>query len=218
MYEDSAQKIVEKILQLTTFSDRQVLEIGCGSGRITSLLAGHTKQLIGIDPDPDLIGQARSELPGVDFRLAKGEALPFSDNSFDLVLFTLSLHHQDSSAALSEATRVLKSDGRILVVEPAEDGEVEQFFTMVHDEIKAKKQAQRAIRQSGLILERSEIISAQWLFDSDDELCRSLFDYYDMPFDDATAQKILGLLGTRQTARPIVLTDILVIQSLGKPA
>ena len=55
MYEDSAQKIVEKILQLTSLSDRLVLEIGCGDGRITSLLFTHTTQLVAIDPDPDLI-------------------------------------------------------------------------------------------------------------------------------------------------------------------
>ena len=53
MYEDSAQKIVEKILQLTSLSDRLVLEIGCGDGRITSLLFTHTTQLVAIDPDPD---------------------------------------------------------------------------------------------------------------------------------------------------------------------
>lgn len=217
MFEDSAEIIVGKIVQLSSLADRLVLEIGCGDGRITSLLSAHTKKLVAIDPDPELIGQARTEMPGVDFRLAKGEDLPFSDNSFDLVLFTLSLHHQDSSAALGEATRVLKRDGRILVVEPAEDGEVERFFTLVHDEKKAKKEAQHAIRQSDLILEKSEIISARWMFDDEDELCRSLFDYYQLPFDKKIARQITELLGAKRNSRPIALNDTLMIQSLVHP-
>ena len=217
MFEDSAEKIVATIIQLTGLADRCVLEIGCGSGRITSLLAAHTDQIIAIDPDPELIRQACSELPGVDFRLAKGENLPFSDHRFDLVLFTLSLHHQDSRAALSEATRVLKDGGRILVVEPAEDGEVERYFTLVHDEKKAKQNAQDAIHQSDLILEGSELISATWVFDDQDELCRSLFDYYELPFNQEKARQISELLGAKRDSRPIVLNDTLTIQSLIKP-
>ena len=217
MFEDSAEIIAEKIVQLSSLADRRVLEIGCGGGRITSLLSAHTKKLVAIDPDPELIGQARAGMPGVDFRLAKGEDLPFSDNSFDLVLFTLSLHHQDSSAALSEASRVLNRDGRILVVEPAEDGEVERFFTLVHDEIKAKKAAQRAIQQSDLNLERSEIIYARWMFDDKDELCRSLFDYYQLPIDKEIVRQISELLGAKGNSRPIVLNDTLMIQSLVHP-
>ena len=217
MFEDSAEKIVATIIQLTGLADRCVLEIGCGSGRITSLLAAHTDQIIAIDPDPELIRQACSELPGVDFRLAKGENLPFSDHRFDLVLFTLSLHHQDSRAALSEATRVLKDGGRILVVEPAEDGEVERYFTLVHDEKKAKQNAQDAIRQSDLILEGSELISATWVFDDQEDLCRSLFDYYELPFNGEKARQILELLGAKRDSRPIVLNDTLTIQLLIKP-
>lgn len=216
MYEDSAQKIVEKILQLTSLSDRLVLEIGCGDGRITSLLSTHTTQLVAIDPDPDLIRKARFELTGVDFRLARGEDLPFFDNCFDLVLFTLSLHHQKSSCALSEAGRVLKSDGQILVVEPVDDGEVEQFFTLVHDEKKEKEKAQKAIRQSGLNLVNTEIFSATWMFDDKDELCRSLFDYYEVPFDPDVARRVSTLLGAKQNSCPVVLSDTLMIQSLVK--
>ena len=217
MHEDSAQKIAGKIVQQTRLADLLVLEVGCGDGRITSMLAVQPKSLVAIDPDMNQIRHASSAVSTADFIVARGECLPFPAGSFDLVLFTLSLHHQNSRIALSEAARVLKGDGRILVVEPAEDGEVEQFFTLVHDEKEAKVQAQRAIRESELTLERSETVMAQWHFDDRDELCRSLFDYYDLPFDDDTAQKITERLGAIQDSRPIVLNDTLLVQSLKKP-
>ena len=198
-------------------ADRQVLEVGCGDGRITTLLANHSETLIAIDPDPDMLKEARSNVSGVDFREANGEDLPFSDSSFDIVLFTLSLHHQDSAVALGEARRVLKDGGLILVVEPAHDGEVEQVFTLVHDETRAKEQAQLAIRDSGLILEKEETVYAQWQFDDKDELCQSLFDYYAMDFDSDIADRIAELLGAKSESSPIVLEDILIIQSLVKP-
>ena len=91
------------------------------------------------------------------------------------------------------------------MVEPAGDDEVERVFSLVHDETNAKEQAQQAIQQSGLILESSEIISARWMFDDDDDLCNSLFAYYEMPFDQTIAQQIYAFLGSRLA--PTVAND-----------
>jgi len=216
MRDDSDLIIIEKILQFTDLEDRDVLEVGCGDGRITALMAGRAGTLTAIEPDSEHMGRARKGVSGVAFHIASGEALPFSDASFDLVLFTLSLHHQRSDRALSEASRVLRDSGRILVVEPVNEGEIERICAVLHNEDRETLEAQRAIGESGLRIERSEVFHAPWVFESRDEVCRSIFRYYDMPYDAHRARRIADLVGERPEGYPIVLLDRMIIQSLAK--
>ncbi len=216
MFEDSDEKIVEKIIQLVELDDRLVLEVGCGDGRVTTLLAAESTHLFAIEPDEDLIRKALARIAGVFFIRASGEDLPFPDKYFDIILFTLSLHHQESRRALGEAERVLKDNGAVLVVEPAENGEVERFFTLLHDETMAKRQAQIAVQESNLTVDRSDLFFAQWIFENDDDLSKSLFDYYGLTFDHDTAQQIYKILGKKRDTHPIVLTDTMMIQALTK--
>jgi len=213
---DSDQRIIEKILQFADLENKQVLEIGCGNGRITSLMVGKPKNLIAIEPDAESIREAREKVPGVDFRIGSGENLEFSDERFDLVIFTLSLHHQNSKAAIREASRVLKNKGIILVIEPINDGEIERIFALLRNENKETLEAQKAINESGLRLERSEVFNAKWVFENEEELTQSLFNYYDMPFDANTAIQITDLLGAKLEDHPIELLDTMVIQSFKK--
>lgn len=216
MKDDSDQRIVEKIFQFADLDNKQVLEIGCGNGRITSLLVGKPEKLVAVEPDIKVIREAREKVPGADFRIGSGENLEFPDECFDLVIFTLSLHHQNSDMAIREATRVLKNDGKILVIEPVAEGQVERVFSLVHNENQAKLEAQQSIKESGLGFERTEIFNAKWTFENKDELCQSLFEYYDMPYDTNTEEQIFDLLGANAEDQPIELLDTMVIQSLKK--
>ena len=175
MREDSARKIAEKIFRFADLKGKQVLEVGCGDGRITSLLTGSARNLVAIDPDPAQIEQARKTVSGADFRIGSGERLDAADRCFDVVIFTLSLHHQNSAAALAEAIRVIKPDGRILVVEPIAEGDVEQVFAVVHDENPATAAAREAIAQCSARVERAETFKASWVFDDETDLDRSIF-------------------------------------------
>lgn len=214
MIENSDQKIAEKIFQFTDLNGKVVLEIGCGNGRVTSLLADRSASLIAVDPDPVAIEEARRVVPGVDFRIGSGEKLDFSNRWFDLVLFTLSLHHQDSESALCEAQRVLKKDGEILVIEPDAEGEVERVFAVVHNEDAAKQAAQQSIQKSGLQVRYSEYFGATWTFTDKNELCHYLHAYYQRSFDPAAAAAIETLLGDKADDRPVELQDRMIIQSL----
>jgi SAM-dependent methyltransferase len=216
MHDNSDMKIAEKIYQFADLNSKYVLEVGCGDGRITSLLVGKPKVLVAIDPDVMNIRKAQQYVTGVDFRNGSGENLEFSNNVFDLVIFTLSLHHQDSELAIREAQRVLKVGGNILIIEPIIDGEVEQVFALVHNENQEKLIVQQSIEKSGLKIERSEIFNANWFFDNKEELCHSIFDYYDKPFNSEVAERIYDLIGPKSDDQPIELLDIMVIQSLKK--
>src|SRR5918995_5420894 len=103
--------------------DARVLEVGCGPGRLALLLARrHGLRVSGVDLDPEMIELARAnaaaegdgETPS--FVVGNVSALSFPDESFDLVVSPLSMHHwADPSTALNEVGRVLRPNGRALV-------------------------------------------------------------------------------------------------------
>ena len=216
MKENSDQKIYEKIVNYLNLDNTKVLEIGCGDGRISSLLAVESGSLIAIDPDEKKILQAKTHILNVDFQIGSGEELNFPNSFFDIVIFTLSLHHQNSQKALAEATRVLKNSGKIIVIEPMVEGEIEQVFAFLHNENNEKRAAQKSIRDSGLLIVYAEAFSAEWIFRDKDDLLASLFKHYDMPFDPDIALKISNFIGNKIQSNPILLLDTMTIQCLSK--
>jgi len=216
MKDNSAQKIVEKIIQVARLDNASVLEIGCGDGRITSLLVGKSKELVAIDPDKNRIDSAKKMISGADFQVGTGENLLFPDECFDLVVFTLSLHHSNSDLAIREAARVLVPHGEILVIEPVIEGEVERIFSIVHDENQDKLIAQKSILKSGLTVRYSERFFAEWTFSDKEDLSQSILDYYSIPFDLNTQKQIFKQLGAKSQQVPIVLQDIMEIKILTK--
>jgi len=217
MKTDSGQRIAEKIFQIVDLKGKKVLEVGCGNGRISSLLASKTEQLIAVDPDQLKIEEAKSRDVGAEYYVGSGENLAFSDNVFDVIVFTLSLHHQNSQQALNEAKRVLKKSGLILVIEPVVEGEIEKLFSLLVNEDQAKLDAQKAIGNSGLKINQSQYFTAKWFFDNIEDLKKSPFDYYEMKFDIQVAEKIIGLVGEKVSSNPIVIEDLMIIQSLSDP-
>lgn len=175
--EYDTQKMITKMLRIYyDFRDKIVLEVGCGSGDISSSLAKDTQQFIGIDPDAAVIHDAQKKYKHVNFGIGRGESLAFADNRLDLVLFTLSLHHQDSAQALKEADRVLKSNGNLLVVEPSVKGEFQQFFHLFDDETDKIQSAYENLKKSAFILELEDAFNARAMFEDKADLCAYSFD------------------------------------------
>ena len=216
MQRDSAQIIAAKIRQTFDLRGRRVLEVGCGDGRVTALIAEESAQFIAIDPDAARIGRARQDMPGVDFRIGTGEDLKFPEGFFDLVLFTLSLHHQDSFLAIKEAARVLRGDGRILVIEPVSDGELERVLNVLDDETAVTGEVQETLKRCPLRLECCEVFHAYWSFDDQSDLFQSLFAYYGKPFDQMLAAQMSDVVAGKLDDRPIVLQDKLTLQVFRK--
>lgn len=98
-------------------------DLGCGTGIIVSTLAPHVAKVVGIDASEEMLGAAESRLASVrNVELRRGalEALPLEADTLDATTLMLVLHHLPSpAAALSEAHRVLKSGGRVLIVDMA---------------------------------------------------------------------------------------------------
>jgi SAM-dependent methyltransferase len=103
----------------------RALEVGCGPGHLSVQMArAHGLEVTGLDLDPAMIERARVNAARdaqrgqgqASFVVGSAAALPFEDQTFDIVVSTLSVHHwDDPSAGLAEIARVLKPDGRALI-------------------------------------------------------------------------------------------------------
>ena len=207
---------LSKILQFADLKNQEILEIGCGDGRITKQLVGKAKRVVAIDPDAAVIAEAKENTKGAGLRIGSGECLEFPNESFDVILFTLSLHHQNSSVALREAKRVLRDHGRVVILEPVNDGEIEQVCNFLQDEAQVLREAFQAIEASDFEVERSEAFYTHWEFENDHELYEWLFTYYQKTFDNNIVMLIKNLLGNKVKASPIILQDKIRILSLRK--
>lgn len=104
----------------------RVLEIGCGTGSVVALAKRLYPQaeIVGLDPDPKALAQARAKsaragLP-IQFDQAFSDALPYPDASFDRILSSFMFHHLPKEAktkTLTEARRVLRPGGSFHLVD-----------------------------------------------------------------------------------------------------
>jgi arsenite methyltransferase len=100
----------------------QVLDVGCGSGWATRLMAAKASsgRVVGIDIADEMITLARetsSSFSNVEFQVASAEKLPFADGEFSHAFSMESLYYYaDMLAALREIKRVLKPGGVFVTV------------------------------------------------------------------------------------------------------
>jgi ubiquinone/menaquinone biosynthesis C-methylase UbiE len=113
-----------RVVGLRLFPPREgsaVLDMGCGTGQCLALYRGCRCNLYGLDLSPAMLRVAERRL-GADAHLHLGDAsaMPFGDSAFDLVIAMLALHEMrpaTRSRVIGEMIRVLKPDGRILVID-----------------------------------------------------------------------------------------------------
>jgi ubiquinone/menaquinone biosynthesis C-methylase UbiE len=103
-------------------SDDRVLEIGCGTGTLVTLIKRlHPDvDVVGLDPDPKALARARRKAQqaavSIQFDQGFSDDLPYPDASFDRVFSSFMLHHLDSEMkekTMREVGRVLKPGGFI---------------------------------------------------------------------------------------------------------
>jgi SAM-dependent methyltransferase len=93
------------------------LDSGCGAGMAAQLAAARGAAVSGFDAAEAMLAIARERVPAGDFRVADLEAVPFADNSFDVVTgFNAFQFAGNPVQALTEARRVAKPGGRVVVM------------------------------------------------------------------------------------------------------
>jgi ubiquinone/menaquinone biosynthesis C-methylase UbiE len=98
-------------------SDRRILDVGCGAGQTLISSAPLPEVLaVGVDSDHPALRLGTQLTNAICFVAAKGEALPFGNESFDLVISRVALPYMKVGNALNEMCRVLRVGGRVWLV------------------------------------------------------------------------------------------------------
>jgi len=116
-FEPSFLPMYKKVLQQLNLSDTTLLlDDGCGSGLFSYMAIRAGAAVMGIDAASGLLEVARHRNPDNNFLEEDLEALPFTDDSFDVVTAFNSLQYAGNfETALEEAKRVLKPGGRLVI-------------------------------------------------------------------------------------------------------
>lgn len=115
-------EVLESIVcpRVGTLQGLSVLDVGCGTGTTDRYLQSRVGHLEGVDVSDEMLSIARTAVPKAKYHWYDGEKLPFSDDSFDVVVAICVLHHVPMSQRykfVSEMVRVTRSEGVVAVFE-----------------------------------------------------------------------------------------------------
>jgi SAM-dependent methyltransferase len=116
-----ARRRAEMFVQLGRLrSGVRALEVGCGTGLFTSLVAASGANITAVDISPELLAQAkaRPECAGVRFELADVHGAGELGGPYDVIYGSSVLHHLDLSAAMPVLRDAMRTGGRFVFTEP----------------------------------------------------------------------------------------------------
>lgn len=108
-------------------SNDNILEVAAGTCICGRALAPYVKNIICLDATPAMLDVGKSEcrksnIQNIDFTEGLAEALPFEDNSFDIVISRLAFHHfTDPEIVFKEMKRVLRNNGKLIIIDMITD-------------------------------------------------------------------------------------------------
>jgi len=95
---------------------RKVLDLGAGTGKLTTRLVERGLDVVAVDPIPDMLEVLRASLTNTLALEGTAEEIPLEDNSVDAVLVAQAWHWVDPERAIPEVARVLRPGGRLGLV------------------------------------------------------------------------------------------------------
>ncbi|MCI4676895.1 class I SAM-dependent methyltransferase [Candidatus Mycolicibacterium alkanivorans] len=95
---------------------RDVLDLGAGTGKLTTRLVERGLDVVAVDPIAEMLELLSSALPDTPALLGTAEQIPLPDNSVDTVLVAQAWHWFDPERAVAEVARVLRPGGRLGLV------------------------------------------------------------------------------------------------------
>ena len=121
----SDQAIAPVVAKLGEVRGRRILDVCCGSGRLTAALASIGADVEGLDFAPTMVARASANCPGLKFRQGDAEKLPYEQNIFDDVVCCFGIMHLEMpEQAIAEAYRVLKRGGKYVFTQWAKDDDL----------------------------------------------------------------------------------------------
>lgn len=100
------------------------VDLAAGTGLFTRALAERVKHVVAVEPDARMREAFTRQAPHLEVRAGRGEAIPMSGQSADLVTVSSAWHWLDADLAVPEIARVLRDGGRLAII----------WTRMAHDE------------------------------------------------------------------------------------
>ena len=95
-------------------SGEAILDLGCGTGELATVIAGRGARVVGLDASAEMIAVARERAPALEWLVGDGEALGF-DGAFDALFSNAALHWMVRAEATARGiARALKPGGRLV--------------------------------------------------------------------------------------------------------
>lgn len=166
-------KYGEDVLQLLDPQPgERILDVGCGTGDLTQLIAEAGARPVGIDSSAAMIGTASARFPGVEFKVADAADFYF-ENAFDAIFSNAALHWvRDAEGAVICMSRVLKPGGRF-VVEMGGKGNIAHLTAGIADAVREiacvepdqGRHYPSISEYTSLLEHHGMVVSAAWLFE-----------------------------------------------------
>lgn len=216
MIQDATDQQIKAIQAHFPLSGKQVLDIGCGKGRVTRDLAKFAERVITSDPDKTALESARQKVTAtnVDFCYTADGIPHLAEQSLDLAIYSLSLHHipeAEMQTSLLKVGKLLKKNGIILVLEPAEDGTFNEakrcYGAGSGDEGPLKAAALLAMKNlpGWKLVNASNFFIEFWFEDERDFITNKLPRFAQLP--DEQQQEIRAFLRHHRQEGKIILTS-----------
>jgi len=149
---DTPEELASRVEFAGLRADDSVLDVACGPAAFLLAAAARVRFVRGVDLTAEMLRQARAfqaerDIVNVAFDLGEAEMLPYADGSFDLVSCQFAFHHMPRpEATLAEMRRVMKPEGRILLVDSV--GPEDPAASHLHNEIERLRDPSHTITLS----------------------------------------------------------------------
>lgn len=170
-----AASLEQTLIRLELRSGESILDVGCGTGALLSMLSASASgvNLSGVDPVSEMLDIARQKL-GSAAVLKQGfaENLPFTSQKFDLVISTNAFHYfRNPVRALEEMGRVLSEGGRIVITDWCGDylicrlcDPLLRILSSAHNRTYGDKQCRRFFQQAGFTGVQIDCYKIDWFW------------------------------------------------------
>jgi trans-aconitate methyltransferase len=128
----------EKLMELLDPKENErILDLGCGSGQLTFKINGFAKEVIGIDKSAEMIADAKSKFPNIEFQVKDAESYKF-DKKFDSIFSNATLHWvKNYKDSINSMYKNLKDNGKI-VLEFGGKGNVQTIVKQLRKSLKKR--------------------------------------------------------------------------------
>ncbi|NDL57755.1 class I SAM-dependent methyltransferase [Phytoactinopolyspora mesophila] len=120
---------------MTGDAPARVLDLGAGTGKLTSSLIDAGHDVVAVDPSEPMLEHLAMAMPQAEAHVGSAEAIPVADASVDVVVVAQAFHWFDHEVAVPEIARVLRPGGRLALIWNLRDASVpwvDELWTMIN--------------------------------------------------------------------------------------